>query len=335
MPSSTFVDPSRVIVDHVIGNAYVSFRGELEQWLAKVGAMEPGDILRQAASKGYLAGRDGNLVKLALAAETVAGQASLQCLASDRYSLLARELASEEIKACIFAAEPPVQALCIADRTLQVETAGETVVLTGVIKLVPGAVDADWLYIVVFEEGERSCYLTPSDRSGISLDRAMPAGAADVILNRVAMAANDRLAADTQQLEGVLATINVLDGLEALAAAQRVCDESVAAAKRNPLGSATGFDDQDTQFRLAAVQARLMIASGYRASVYRELASGNITPFKGAVAKLWLSQCVDEAMREATLAGLGPRDRNAQVMSLMLPDAMRGNLLREVIAGQL
>lgn len=335
MPSSPFTDPSRAMVDHTLGDEYVSFRQRFEECFADNLAGAAKDVLACAAGAGLLAGEGGDLLKLALAAEIAAGRSSLRCLASDRYSLLTGAFGTAEAKSRIFASPPPPQALCIADRALSVELGGNSVTLNGTIQAVPAALEAEWLYLVVFEENGRTCYLVPADREGVTIEKGSTTAAADVVLKQLSVTKGDRLAASQSELEYRLAIIGVLDGLEALAAAQRICDEGVAAAKRNPVGSATGFDDQDIQFRFAAVQARLMIASGYRTSIFRELASGAIDPFKGAVAKLWLSQCAEEATRASVETGLAMGGGNSEVGMAMLADARRGNLLRDVVAAQL
>ncbi|WP_176590514.1 MULTISPECIES: acyl-CoA dehydrogenase family protein [Sphingobium] len=335
MKSSPFADPSRAMVDHMLGDDRIAYRRRLDECLESAAAAGSGNVLRQVATEGLLAGQDGDLVKLALGAEAAAGQPALQCLASDRYSLLAKLLGSAEQKSVIFAPVPPVQALCLADRALTIEAGPDRVVVSGTIHSVPVAAEAEWLYLVMFGEGGRACYLVPAASKGVNRKNISVTGSADVELDRLSLTADQRLTAEPQELERLLGVIGLIDGLETLAAGQRLCNESVATAKSRPAGSATGFDDQDIQFRLAAAQARLMIASGYRTAIFRDLASERVDPFKGAVAKLWLSECAEEVARASTMAGLSPRNGTSEVITTMLADAMRGNMLRDLVSGQI
>ncbi|UZW57518.1 acyl-CoA/acyl-ACP dehydrogenase [Sphingobium sp. JS3065] len=334
MQSSPFADPSRIMVDHMLGDNHIAYRQRLDECLEDAGVTGSGSVLGRAAATGLLAGQDGDLLKLALVAEASAGRPALQCLASDRYSLLASMFGSVEQKSVIFAPSPPMQALCIADRALVIEAAPDGFVASGTIHSVRAAANAEWLYLALFEEGGRACYLVSAASRGVNRKNAIATGSADVELDRVSLTPGQRLTAKPEELDRLLAVIGLFDGLEALAAGQRLCDESVATAKSRPAGSATGFDDQDVQFRLASAQARLMIASGYRTAIFRDLMSERIDPFRAAVAKLWLSECAEEVARVSVMAGLGPRNGTSEVITTMLADAMRGNLLRDLVAEQ-
>jgi acyl-CoA dehydrogenase len=199
----------------------------------------------------------------------------------------------------------------IATRARQ---AGDDYLISGQKVFVSNGMHADLCFLVAKTDGDiergrgsMTMFLVDMDAPGFTRRRMRTMGekagtVAELFLDEVRVPSSAILGREGGALKENLAHLFTVDrvciALRALAVAELALDLTVEYTKNRIVFGKRVFDFQNTQFKLAELKAKLIVAHGFKQMLLKKFVEDDLDPLTSSAAKLWLCELEFEVAHE-------------------------------------